>query len=277
MKLSKAIEFTFENRPSWYESNTQATVRINARHALRLLGDIDVKDIRTYHFSQIQKGLKAEGKAAATCNRVSAVVHTVLNELHLSDLLDTVPSYRKLKEPPSKRGYFTREEMDLLLSKALWQKHGGLLKDSLIFSLCLGVRRGEMFGLKWKDVDLENQTVTFHNTKNGSTHVLPLSGQVLEMLEKRYENRIDDDKVFPWRRIDAIGLDFKKLKEACGLPNDSRCWHSIRHTTATWMIEQGKPIRSVMTVLNHRSIETTLRYAKTTDDAKVDALTAIEL
>ncbi len=54
-------------------------------------------------------------------------------------------------------------------------------------------------------------------------------------------------------------------------------WHTIRHTAATWMVENGVPIRSVMTVLNHKNINTTLRYAKTTEEAKVAGLEAITI
>jgi integrase len=66
-------------------------------------------------------------------------------------------------------------------------------RDSLIFMLLTGARIGEVLGnnkdgyppLRWADVDLKKQIVTFRNTKNGTDHELPLSAQLVDMLTER--------------------------------------------------------------------------------------------
>ena len=277
MNLSDAIEFTFQYRPAWISGKSIQTNRINCAHALRLLGDVDVATIKPMHFTKLQQDLVAEGKSNGTTNRVCAAVHTVLTELHLNDLLPVVPTYRRLKEPPSQRGYFSRDEIQKLLDNAPRVKpHGSLLRDSIEFSVTLGVRQGEMLGLRWPNIDLDNQSITLLDTKNGTDHILPIPDALMPMLERRYQERFDD-VVFPWRDKEELLIRFKALKKLCGLPNDTRVWHSLRHTCGTWMVEAGVPIRSVMSVLNHKNIETTLRYAKGTTDAKSAALSAINL
>jgi len=277
MNLSDAIEFTFQYRPAWIHGKGIQTNRINSAHGLRLLGDVPCETIKPMHFTKLQQDLTAEGKAPGTVNRICAAVHTVLQELHLNDMLDVVPTYRRLKEPPTKRGYFSREEIQKLLDNAPRVKpHGSLLRDSIEFSVTLGVRQGELLSLTWDNVDMAEMSITFPDTKNGTDHTLPIPESLMPMLQRRYRERIDDT-VFPWRDKDCLLRRFKELKKLCRLSADERVWHSLRHTCGTWMVEAGVPIRSVMSVLNHKNIETTLRYAKGTTDAKANALQAINL
>ena len=277
MKLAEAIEFAFTYRPSWVNGKGIQTVRINTAHALRILGDVECSTIKPMHFTKLQQELTAEGKAPGTVNRVSAAVHTVLHELHLNDMLDTVPTYRRLKEPETKRGYFLKEEISLMLHRAVEvEPQGELLRDSIEFSLHTGCRQGEMLRLRWPQIDLEEKTIIFLDTKNGSNHVLPIPEKLMPLMERLYAERIDD-VVFPWRDKDEIARRFRALKKLCRLSEDERTWHTLRHTCGTWMVEGGVPIRSVMAVLNHRNIETTLRYAKGTASAKAAALEAINI
>ena len=281
MNLAAAIEFTFKNRRQWRDSKGPETIRINCAHGLRILGDIPVDTIKGRHFIELQNALEDEGMANGTNNRVCSAVHTVLSCMHLHEYIDSVPTFARLPEPPSTRSYYTREEMKEFIRRAPeLPEDGQLLQDSIQFAIWLAERQGEMLKLKWKDVDLANKTVTFWDTKNKTNHTLPMSSEALvEMLERRYSERIDDDKVFPWLNRGALLRRFKRLKKLCGHSVEDeklRLWHTIRHTAATWMCETV-PIRTVMTVLNHKNIETTLRYAKTTDEAKLAGLEAITM
>ena len=52
-------------------------------------------------------------------------------------------------------------------------------------------------------------------------------------------------------------------------------FHCLRHSFATWAIEDGVPVRVLMDLMGHKKIETTLRYAKVTDKAREDAISSI--
>lgn len=281
MNLAEAIEFTFKNRRQWLKSKGPQTLRINAAHGLRILGDIPCSEIKRRHFTLIQQTLEEEGKQPATCNRVCATIHTVLSCLHLHEYIDAVPSYEQLDEPESDRSYFTKEEISEFIRRAPEVEEGQLLQDSIRFAVWLAERQGEMLKLTWDRVDLQNRVVLFEDVKTGGDHSLPIRNEDLyQMLVRRWDERIDEHLVFPWRDRFELLKVFKKLKKICGhcpKTDKHRLWHTIRHTAATWMVESGVPIRTVMTVLNHRNIETTLRYAKTTDEAKASGLDAIAI
>ena len=280
MNLSEAIEYTFINRRQWAKSKNPQTARINTAHGLRILGDIPVGDIKRRHFHQIQQSMEADGKQPATANRVCAAVHTVLTCMHLHEFLDAVPSYEQLPEPESKRSYYTKEEIAEFIRRAPEVTDGQLLQDSIRFALWLAERQGEMLKLTWDRVDLENRVVLFEDVKTGGDHSLPIrNDELFEMLQRRYHERIDDE-VFPWSDRGQLIKRFKELKKLCGhcpKADKHRLWHTLRHTAATWMVESGVPIRTVMTVLNHKQVSTTLRYAKTTDEAKAAGLDAIAI
>ena len=282
MNLAAAIEYTKQHRRQWKNSKGPETIRINTGHGLRILGDIPVDTIKRRHFSELQQQLDEEGYTAGTINRICAAVHTVLSFMHLHEFIDAVPSYERLKEPETTRSYYTRDEIKQFIDRAPEVGHEGqLLQDCIKFALWLAERQGEMLKLTWADVDFVNKTVCFPDTKNGTQHVLPLRNpELMEMLERRYRERVDDDLVFPWTDRHALMRSFKRLKKLCGhcpKKDKHRMWHTIRHTSATFMIEQKIPIRTVMTVLNHKNINTTLRYAKTTDEAKAAGLDAIAI
>ena len=56
---------------------------------------------------------------------------------------------------------------------------------------------------------------------------------------------------------------------------DTYVFHCLRHSFATWHVESGTQMRVLMTLMGHKRIETTLRYAKTTDAALTTAMAAI--
>ena len=274
MNLAEAVEFTFTNRESWANGAGAGTNRINSNHFLRILGEkMEADAVRPMHFTQIQQKLKEEGKANGTINRVCAALSTVLNELYLNDLVDRKATYRRLKEKRGRAGFYTLEEIEHMIAccGVLDPSEQDLMRDSIEFSYKLGNRQGELLELMWEHVDLEAQTVTFVDTKNGEDHTLPIKGEVYDMLKRRYDERIDDGAVFPWTDKHMLLRRFRRVQQAAGI-DKNRCWHHLRHSTGTHLVSQGVPLRTVMGVLNHKNVNTTLRYAKNTEKAISDAL-----
>jgi integrase len=260
MKLSKAIDTCFETRDAWREGAGSGTARINCNHVLRILGDVDIEEIRTVHFTTISLDLKKEGKACATINRVTAALSTVLAEMRcLGHDLPEV-QYKRQKEVKGRPGFFTEDEITKLLEKSKEEADYMLLHDSILFSIKSGCRQGEMLDLLDSDIDWDNQEVTFRETKNGTDHVIKIHDDLVPVLRRREEYRVGPH-MFPWRDKDQLLRAFKRVKKECGM-NDERVWHHLRHTAATWLCERGVPLRAVMGVLNHKNVATTLRYSK---------------
>ena len=90
----------------------------------------------------------------------------------------------------------------------------------------------------------------------------------------RCENESKDAPVFHFKNKDELYSAFKKVRKVVGLP-DELVWHSLRHTTGTWLAEQGVPIQTIAKVLNHKNISTSERYTKVTDKARKSAINSL--
>lgn len=270
MYLSKAIEFTFENRDSWANGKGSQTARINSNHCLRILGDIPVEEIESRHFAVISSQLKKEGKKPGTINRICAALSTVINELRQHGYKLDEPCYKRQKESKGRPGYYSDEQLQALLDTAQKERDGKLLYDSILFSAKTGCRQGELLELTIDDVDFDNLQITFRDVKQGGDHIVPLHKDLIEIIDRRMEYAYSG-LLFPWSSADTLRRTFKRVQEEAGVP-DTLCWHELRHTVATTLCAKGVPLRTVMGVLGHKNINTTLRYAHVVDKAVVDAV-----
>lgn len=283
LTLKEAIEYTFENKDDWIDGDGRSTQQINTAHILRLLdGEMSVDEISPRTFNELKRTLKDEywcktkKRSNGGVNRILSALSTAVNFCHTEGLAPTRVTYTRLKEKEQRAKFFTEEEMDALINASqLIDCDAELLYDSMLFAYYTGDRQGELLKLEWSEVDFEANQITFLDTKNGEDHIIPISKEIRSMLEDRLHHRTCN-RVFPWdgcrRGADALRRAMRKAKKIAGLPKDERLWHSIRHTTGTHLASKGVPLRTVMTVLNHKNINTTLRYAKNTDKAVEDAI-----
>ena len=272
MRLADAVEFCFQHRDAWIYGSGAATARINTGHVVRILGpDLDVNDIKTEHFSRLTSVLLSEGKAGGTINRITTALSTMLNELRQNGISVAKVDFKRQKEAKPRPSYFKEEEVDQLLLKAAELNDYMLLHDSILFSIKTGCRQGEMLQLSVDDIDMEKREIVFRDTKNGTDHWLKMHEDLIPILERRLQYRINSE-LFPWRDKDQLLRSFKSLARAAKVPLDGRVWHSLRHSVATWLCERQVPLRTVMGVLNHKRVETTLKYAKASDRAVAAAI-----
>jgi integrase len=272
MRLADAVEFCFQHRDAWIYGSGAATARINAGHVVRILGpDLDVNDIKTEHFSTITSVLLSENKAGSTINRITTALSTVLNELRQNGISAAKVEFKRQKESKPRPSYFREEEVDQMLLKSIERADHMLLHDSLLFSIKTGCRQGEMLQLTVDDIDIEKREIVFRDTKNGTDHWLKMHEDLIPILERRLQYRISSE-LFPWRDKDQLLRAFKALARDAHVPLEGRVWHSLRHSVATWLCERQVPLRTVMGVLNHKRVETTLKYAKASDKAVAAAI-----
>ena len=274
MDLNHAVELCFQVRPGWSDGPSAATHRINTNHCLRILGkDLDISTIKPSTFTHLGKTIMEEGRTAATANRVLQSLHTVLHECHLEGELNSVPSYRRFKEPPSRREFYTKEQINELIEKA--GEIEPLLQDAIVFLYLTGCRKSELLKLNWEDVDLDTAFLTFRNTKNGTDHTIQMHDQLHKVLMKMSEKN-SEGYVFPFGSRDTLNRRMNRLKKLCPFASN-RAIHQIRHTTATHLVEADVPIRAIQGLLNHSDIRTTTRYAKVTELAKQNAISKLSL
>lgn len=274
MLLSEAVDLCFQTRDTWSDPNSDypKTCRINANHILRIIGDLPIESINSSHYIDLARVLREESKAPATINIILSTLNTVLNEMKMlgHDLPDV--KYKRCRVKNSRPGFFVEEEVERLLEAAKDLPDFGLMYDSILFAVKTGCRQGEMFSLLVDDINFETREILFRDTKNHSDHLIKMHDDLVPVLRRRVEERIGPH-LFPWPNRDYLNRAFKKLKSRAGFSDkDERTWHIFRHTTATWLCERGAPLRAVMGVLNHRRVETTLRYSKASFRSVADAI-----
>ena len=151
------------------------------------------------------------------------------------------------------------------------------LKPMVIVSLNTGVRRGELFNLKWADINLDSAmlTVMGEGAKSGETRHIPLNDDALHALET-WGRGEPTEYVFPGEngtRMTSVRSSWEKV---LGVANvDHFRWHDMRHTFASRLVIAGVDLNTVRELLGHADMKMTIRYAHLAPHVKADAVSRI--
>ena len=121
-----------------------------------------------------------------------------------------------------------------------------------------GMRRGELLGLRWQDVDLPGRRVYLHETKNGSLRVVALNDLAAGVIDSLPRRRPSDVIL---AEVDGSRLSVYTKRLFASLKIEGASFHSLRHTAASWLVMQGADLYAVGQVLGHRTPRMTQRYA----------------
>ncbi|MDP9084027.1 MAG: site-specific integrase [Pseudomonadota bacterium] len=145
------------------------------------------------------------------------------------------------------------------------------LTPIVLVAMNTGLRRGEIFQLEWKDIDLVDRlvTVTGAKAKSGQTRRLPLNQEAYEVLTSWHAqaDKRGGSHVFPGvngLRLTTINTAWRSLQAAAGLP-DFR-FHDLRHHFASRLVQSGIDLNTVRELLGHADITMVLRYAHMSPD-----------
>lgn len=139
----------------------------------------------------------------------------------------------------------------------------------MLMALYTGMRRGELFKLKWADIDFERGFINIVDPKGGPSQKIPLNDAARGVLESHIKSK--SPYVFPGRnglqRTD-INKDVNAIKKAAGLPKDFRPLHGLRHVYASALASSGKvDLYVLQKLLTHKGSTMTQRYAHLRDEA----------
>ncbi len=138
-----------------------------------------------------------------------------------------------------------------------------------------GMRRGEILGLYWKDVDLANNRVYLTETKNGTLRVLALNKLAVMVLQSCPVGE-PADLVFPNVDGPRLSVYTRRVFASVGIKDAS--FHSLRHTAASWLVMKGVDLYAVGRILGHKTPRMTQRYAHLSPEymaAAVDKLDGV--
>ena len=278
----QAVDYTFKTRPTWRHGSGAKTAAINSAHFSRLRGlSFPVAEITRSVMSGVCIELEDEGKSHATINRIVSAVSTVLHHCADDELIPQPSKFRRYKESEGRALFFTKPEVEQMYEAGVSVFHRKDIADLTLIASYSGARQGELLKLKRRDVDFSLNTIHIGGlpdvkTKAANYRAVPIHDRLRNLLDEKCSQLATNDLVFgnDWSDKDQLLRAFKKLVKFIN-KDDGYVFHCLRHSFGTWCAEAGVPVRTIMDLMGHKRIETTLRYAKTTDRARTEALAAI--
>ncbi|MNP19667.1 Tyrosine recombinase XerD [compost metagenome] len=152
------------------------------------------------------------------------------------------------------------------------------LKPMVLVSLNTGMRRGELFDLKWSAVNFDTKTITVagDTTKTSDTRYIPMNKEVMSALKDWKKQAGKSRYIFPSQgggRLEDVKSAWLKLLERAKI--DGFRWHDMRHDFASRLVMAGVPLNTVRDLLGHADIKMTLRYAHLAPGTKAAAVELI--
>lgn len=243
------------------ESSHKVTIEQDKAH-LRWLD----RHLAGKHLDLISRGIVdritdmklAEGVSNATVNRVLEVLRAILRKC-VSDWewLDRAPKIRMLKEPTRRIRFLSCNEARRLL--AALPAH---LADMAAFTLATGLRRANVTGLQWSQVDLVRRLAWIHpdEAKARKAIPVPLNAEAVALISKqvgKHRTHVFSFRGRPIRQVSTKAW-YQALERAS--IQDFR-WHDLRHTWASWHVQNGTPLFALQELGGWESPEMVRRYA----------------
>lgn len=196
-------------------------------------------------------------------NRYLATVRAILRKAHREwGWLDAVPALRLREEPARRIRWITPDEARRLL--AALPAH---VADMAEFSLATGLRLANVTGLTWSQIDLGRRLAWIHADQNKTKKDLavPLNDSAAAVLRRCWGNH--PEAVFTYNGNPIKRPDILTWQRACKTAGiaDFR-WHDLRHTWASWHVQAGTSLQTLMELGGWSSYEMVLRYAHLAGD-----------
>ena len=273
----QAFDYTWKTK--WKRLPSAKTNAINASHITKYCG-------RSLPLSRMGKvawwhefisELQDQRRSNSTINRILSVGSTAIKWTLKAEEHNVIwPNVDRLKEGQHRLTYFSKDQVARMAFVAVDVFDRQDLADALVFSAYTGVRQGELLKLKAEDLDFSANVVWVggkpgRETKGRNVRAVPLH----QLLHPVVKNRLDQPYLFQddWSNKDQLYRAFKKVRDFCGYGEDY-VWHSLRHSFGTWLGETTHP-RTIMELMGHADVETSLRYVKATDEACKSAISSL--
>ena len=197
--------------------------------------------------------------SAGTVIRELAYFSSIINHARREWNINIANPVLLIRKPPSPQGrnriLTSEEEQKLLYACEPKANRNIYTRPFVILALETAMRRGELLGLKWINIDIHKKTAFILLTKNGESRTVPLSTRAIETL--RALPRSIDGRVLPIN-FAALETNFKRARERAKLL-DLRI-HDLRHTAVTRLAEKLPNLIELSAVTGHKSLAMLKRY-----------------
>ena len=311
LDVSKAGAYTVSSwMKMWYEVYAEPRIRPNTKayytnyienHIIPGIGSVPLEKLTTIQIQRFYNNLQKSGRVQrknfpelrdkSLSPRVVRGVHTLLHnclEQAVAERLILANPAQGCKLPQLEKRemkILPQEKIGMYLAEA---ERRGLLA-AFYLELTTGLRRGELLGLKWTDVDLDRGVLKIQRAisrQNGKVveaplktknayRTLPMSADAIDVLMQQRRKTGNSEWVFPSPTGGPMSPDsvlhmLQRVLKRAGLPRIR--FHDLRHTFATMALQNGVDVKTVSSMLGHYSAGFTLdTYAHVTTDAQLKA------
>lgn len=245
------------------------------------IGDLPLAEIKPAHLDKLKLSMK-DKNSPRSIQYALAVVRQVFNFAASRGMYEGGNPVKLVKKPEfdnSRHAFLSKEQAQALLAE-LKGRSEQVYEIALMSILC-GLRAGEIFSLTWGAVDLHHGILSILDPKNKKNRHVYLQSPLLEILKGKEPGRADD-LVFPGRggmRIVQISDSFNRAVDKLGFnegvtdPRKKVVFHTLRHTHASWAVQDGVGLYTVQASLGHKGMEMVQRYSHLAPNA-VEAASA---
>ena len=156
-------------------------------------------------------------------------------------------------------------EYDRLLEAAQTRQNPWIEK-LIIFAVETAMRRGEIFALKWSEVNLERRCVTILESKNGHSRTIPLTPKAYALMQGLDR---EDDRVFPVTK-NALKMAWGRMMTLAEI--DGLRFHDLRHEAVSRFFEMGLTVPEVASISGHRDMKMLMLYAHANEAVVLEKL-----
>ncbi len=203
------------------------------------------EEIRTYLLSLVRRD--------ASCNQFN-VCRSALRFFFRVTLKREFPDIVCAKRPKKLPVVLSPSEVAQLLTTPKKLKHRAIL--STLYAA--GLRVSELVGLRVADIDSKRMVIRVRQGKGNKDRYVMLSPMLLELLRAYWKERRPKERLFPVT-VRCVQLLCAAMARKAKLAKRVSP-HTLRHSFATHLLENGENIRKIQVLLGHRSVQTTARY-----------------
>lgn len=240
------------------EKKSIETDKFHLRWLSPYLDGVYLDDITKDRVEKIIAAKQKTGVSNTRVNRTTEVIRAMLNKAQKEwQWLDSVPHIRRFKEPKGSPRWITQDEARRLIAEL--PEH---LKAMTIFTLATGLRESNVTRLEWSRVNLVDRICWIEpgDSKNGKLLRVELNQDAVEILKaQRFKHKT---RVFTYKgnSVDiASTRAWRNALKRAGIENFR--WHDLRHTWASWHVQNGTPLGVLKDLGHWSSYEMVLRYA----------------
>jgi integrase len=179
-----------------------------------------------------------------------------------------------IKRMPAPQGRTKRVygQLEKMLISTCNELGYSLLRSIIEFAIATGMRRGELMGLHWTDIDLPNRRAHLQNTKNGESRKVPLTKQAITVLESL--KAMGTKEVFPMS-LNVLRNQFGKARalaqeswlESDENPFEGLRFHDLRHEALSRLSDAGLNVIELSQISGHKTVAMLNRYTHPSHEA----------